>query len=52
MKTIQITSRMIEAGVAELVFDPELIKSDLIEDILCAALEAGGYKVLQGEMSL
>jgi hypothetical protein len=42
---IEITPEMIEAGVRELIFDDELIKSEVAEGILRAALTAGGYKV-------
>lgn len=37
---------MIEAGAAELVFEPELIRIDVAEDIIRAALEAGGFRVI------
>lgn len=43
---IEITPEMISAGASELVFDPELIRVDVAEDIIRAALEAGGYRVL------
>lgn len=44
---IELTEEMIEAGAAELVFDPELIRVHVAEDIIRAALEAGGYKVAE-----
>lgn len=40
---IEITPEMIEAGAKELIFDPELIRVDVVEAILRAALQAGGY---------
>lgn len=40
---IEITREMIEAGAKELVFDPELIRLDVVADILRSALSAGGY---------
>jgi hypothetical protein len=45
-RTIELTPAMIEAGARELVFDSELIRTDLTEDILRAALTAGGFKVV------
>jgi hypothetical protein len=45
---IEITPEMIAAGARELVFDSELIRADVTEDILRAALEAGGYTVSEG----
>lgn len=42
---IEITEEMIKAGAEELVFDSRLIPDHVVEDILRAALEKGGYKV-------
>lgn len=47
---IEITSEMIEAGAAELVFDSRLIRYDVAYDIICAALEAGGYKPVESAL--
>ena len=40
---IEITPAMIAAGSAELVFDTELIASDVVADILFAALKGGDF---------
>lgn len=42
---IEITPEMIAAGARELVLDPELIRIDVAEDVIRAALEAGGFLV-------
>jgi hypothetical protein len=42
---IEITPEMIEAAEKDLVFSSELIRADVVFDILATALEAGGYKV-------
>jgi len=44
---IEITPAMIEAGARELIFDAELIRVDVAEDIIRAALREGGYKVVE-----
>ena len=44
-KVVIITPEMIEAGCSELVFDSELIRSDVVFDVLVAALVAGGFEV-------
>lgn len=41
---IEITPEMIEAGCQELVFDAELIRSEVAKRILFAALVEGGYR--------
>lgn len=42
---IVITPDMIEAGCKKLVFDSALVRSEVVFDILFAALNAGGYKL-------
>lgn len=39
---------MIEAGAAKLAFDPELIREDVVLDILGAALHARGFQRVVG----
>lgn len=41
---IEITPEMIEAGCLELTFDPELIRAEVVEAILFAALARGGFE--------
>lgn len=44
---IEITPEMIEAGASELVFDSRLIREHVAEDVIRAALEAGGYALVE-----
>ena len=51
-RRIEITREMVAAGERELVFDSELIRSAVVFDILAAALEAGGYQVIDAGVGL
>jgi hypothetical protein len=42
---IEITPEMIKAGAEELIFDAELIRTEVVESILTAALVAAGFRV-------
>lgn len=41
---IEITPEMIEAGAKEVTFDSELLRTEVAEEVLRAALRAGGYQ--------
>ena len=42
---IEITPEMIAAGAGELVFDSELVREDVVYDILVAAFKVAGLVV-------
>lgn len=42
---IEVTPAMVAAGARELIFDAELIREEVAERILRAALAAGGFGV-------
>ena len=46
---IEITPEMIKAGSVELIFDSELIASDVVADILFAALQGGNFNPVFSE---
>lgn len=45
MPIFTLTPEMIEAGAAELIFDNELSRSVVAEEVIRAALEAAGYEI-------